>query len=107
MAKYFIRVELQNVNESTDYDKLHEYMRNEGYKREYKKDTSLGLASTLYPSEPSLTYRLPTAVYITETFATVGEVLKHVEIIASRVKPDPMVVVVEYTSIAFCNLTVI
>lgn len=115
MAKYFIRVELRDAHSYDDYENLHTKMETRGYHRQIHLSHNLsslgpGLADvarklrgqSLYPVTR---YKLPNAVYLLESDLPIKSIVEDVKNIASEIKTDPMVVVVNYSEIDFCNLT--
>lgn len=71
MANFTTRVELHAANEKTDYDKLHEEMKKEGFGRTVSKD------SKNY-------YQLPTAEYSKVGDFKILDVLESAKIAAAK-----------------------
>ncbi|HFD9219020.1 TPA: hypothetical protein ACF632_000504 [Salmonella enterica] len=119
MANYFIRVELHDADEPFAYEELHKKMEARGYQRHTQSSQNpgsrgLGLreAALILKRQnvkpfPVVQYQLPTAVYIRESDLPIDDIVQDVKNIASdvkSVKTNPMVVVVNYSEISFCNL---
>lgn len=116
MAYYFIRVELHDADEPFAYEELHEKMEAHGYQRHTQRSQNpvsrgMGLREAALILErqnvkpfPVAEYQLPTGVYIRESDLSINDIVQDVKNIASDVKTNPMVAVVKYSEIGFCNL---
>ncbi|ENQ3930749.1 hypothetical protein ACEF99_002597 [Salmonella enterica subsp. enterica serovar Newport] len=102
MAKYFIRVEL-HCAKGNEYDRLHELMEQQGCHR------ALFTGDPAKKLEPGLAMisqfrQLPTGTYILESPFSIDRVVMNIADIASRVEPNPMVVVVDCADMRHANL---
>jgi hypothetical protein len=91
MAQYTVRVELHRAN-SDDYDLLHEYMGEEGFRR------------YITNSNDGIKYQLPTAEYSISSDSDRSAVLKKAKQAASRTAKKYMVLVTESDGRTWYNL---
>ncbi|EDQ2394484.1 TPA: hypothetical protein N2G38_005557 [Salmonella enterica] len=116
MADYFIRVELHEADKPFAYEELHKKMEAHGYHRQIQLPQNpdpryLSLRDVARIAEhkttnptPTSRYQLPTAVYILKSDLPINTIVQNVKDIASEISPNPMVVVVNYSEIDYCNL---
>ena len=91
MSKFIIRVELHSAKEKTDYDKLHEEMKKEGFKRTIIADNGME-------------YHLPTAEYYKEIAETPSMVLESAKTAANKTGKANSIIVAEFQRASWHNL---
>jgi len=94
MPRFITRVELHEANEKTDYDKLHEEMQKEDFKR-----TILG--------SNNIEYHLPTAEYHKEGTFNAAEVLASARRAANKTGKQNSVLVIEMLRATWENLSIV